>query len=74
VSIAGGVVTVKGVTEGVESDLRHFLESVVQQVNADLGLEAEPEGDEDALSEEEEQRRADRQMSSRFRTFADPPN
>jgi hypothetical protein len=62
-------ITVAGVSEGAEGDLRHFLESVVQQVNADLEPEPEPEsgddgGEDDGASEE------DRRMAETFRSFA----
>lgn len=69
VTVTGGVITVKGLAAGVESDLRHFLESVVQQVNADLDLAAEPEREPSAP---ERRRTADREMASRFRAFAEP--
>jgi hypothetical protein len=70
VTISGSLVSVREVAEGVERDLRHFLESVVQQVNADLGLETEEEHEPSA---QERREAADREMSSRFRSFADPP-
>ncbi len=52
---------------GSEADLRHFLESVVQQANADYAPEPEPEGDDDADGGSE----ADREMTAAFRGFAD---
>jgi hypothetical protein len=76
VGISGSVITVKDVADGVESDLRFFLEGVVQQVNADLGLEAGADDDPEAEQEPSaEQRRqaADHEMSLHFRAFAKPP-
>jgi hypothetical protein len=60
-------VVVEDVADGAEGDLRHFLESVAQQVNADLA--PEPSGEEedagdDGASEE------DRRMTETFRSFA----
>jgi hypothetical protein len=76
VGITASVITVKDVAEGVESDLRFFLEGVVQQVNADLGLEPDAEAETQAEQEPSaEQRRqaADHEMSLHFRAFAEPP-
>ena len=73
VGLAKGVVTVAKVQDGAEPDLRHFLESVVLQVNADLDLDrAPPGGGDDEQSAAERQRAADRAMAARFRAFADP--
>jgi hypothetical protein len=66
VSLARNVITVTAVSEGAEGDLRHFLESIVLQVNADLGLEAAPERGHD-----DERGTADRAMAAAFRSFAD---
>ena len=59
-------VTVEGVEPGSEGDLRHFLESVVQQVNAD---QAESHGGDGGEGEDDDSR--DRQMTETFRSFAD---
>jgi hypothetical protein len=76
IGISGSVINVKDVAEGVESDLRFFLEGVVQQVNADLGLkdeaEAESEPDEEPSAQQRRQA-ADHEMSLHFRAFAKPP-
>jgi hypothetical protein len=64
-------IQVAEVQPGTETELRHFLESVVLQVNSELpqseetqqGSEAEPDLDEEA--------RADRQMTAAFRAFAE---
>lgn len=63
VSLRGAEITVADVLEGAEPDVRHFLESAVLQVNADLGLEEAPE--------EDEEQEADRAMAATFRSFAD---
>jgi hypothetical protein len=56
---------VAAVAPGSEADLRHFLDSVVLQVNADFAP-SEDEGDEgDGPSE------ADSEMNAVFRSFAD---
>jgi hypothetical protein len=64
-------VTVAGVKPGSESDLHHFLESIVQQVNADQG-----KADEDATEGEpgEDDDGADGQMTEAFRGFGEPPD
>ena len=65
-------VTVTGVGPGMEDKLRHFLESVVQQANA----EHTPEQDEDKGSREEQDQEdsgddTDSDLTARFRAFAD---
>ncbi|HEY4917189.1 MAG TPA: hypothetical protein VIH92_09775 [Solirubrobacteraceae bacterium] len=75
VALKGSKVRVADVQAGTEEELRHFLESVVLQVNSDLGLEIET-GAEDAGSEETQSgdRRleaAERRMAATFRGFAD---
>jgi hypothetical protein len=71
-------VRVSGVSPGSEDKLRHFLESVVQQANADhhLGEEQSREGEssdedtersDDASKESEES--PDAEMTERFRSF-----
>jgi len=66
VSLEKSVVRVTVVREGAEEDLRHFLESVVLQVNTDFGL-----ADEAAPATAEPGRSADRAMAATFRSFAD---
>jgi hypothetical protein len=67
VGLAKSVGRVSAVRGGAEEDLRHFLESVVLQVNTDLGrIEmAASESDGPGLG-------ADRAMAATFRSFADP--
>jgi hypothetical protein len=68
-------VRVSGVTPGGEDKLRHFLESVVQQANADhLPAETESDeddGDADDAAEEESGASEDAEMTERFRSFGD---
>jgi hypothetical protein len=59
-----GTLTVAGVEEGQEPDVRHLLESAVVQVNSDVATEDdEDEGDEEEHSER------DRRMTDAFRAF-----
>jgi hypothetical protein len=71
-------VRVTGVSPGSEDKLRHFLEGVVQQANADC-FEDEDEGEaqnSEAEAQEREQdaendeREADSEMTERFRSFS----
>ncbi len=75
IKLKKGTITVKDLEEGSEEKLRFFLESVVQEANA----EQEPdEADEDASEEETEsgaeeadqESDPDREMTDRFRAFA----
>jgi hypothetical protein len=60
-------VTVEAVGAGAEEDLRHLLDSAVQQANADFAPEEKDE-DGDEASE------ADAAMTEAFRSFADAPS
>ena len=62
ISIAKETITVTEVEPGSENDLRHLLESTVQQVNADL--------DESPAAEPAAADGADEQMAEAFRDFA----
>ena len=65
-----GRVRVRDVVEGREDDVRHFLEGVVQQANADREAEAADEaGDGDGDADDR-----DAQMTARFRAFAAEPD
>ena len=72
-------VRVADVSEGSEERLRHFLESVVAQANADHTPDEserdesgdDAEGDEDADDGGRDDSGPDAQMSDRFRSFAD---
>jgi hypothetical protein len=72
VSLAKGVITVAGVQEGGEEELRHFLESVAMQVNADLHLREDDgeEGRDGPRSEDDTRRAAELDMAATFRGFA----
>jgi hypothetical protein len=61
------------VAEGEEEKLRHFLESVVQQANADHKLtdDEDDESDEDEAAEDDLFRGPDAEMTERFRAFAE---
>jgi hypothetical protein len=67
-------VTVDDVTPGSEDRLRHFLESVVEQSNADHRQdddEDDEQRDDEADESDDEDAGPDAQMSDRFRSFAD---
>jgi uncharacterized protein YjiS (DUF1127 family) len=67
VGLTRKAIEVEAVREGSEEALRHFLESLVLQVNAEL----EPnDGGEDALTRADPQTASDRRMAARFRGFA----
>jgi hypothetical protein len=64
-------VRVGGVTPGVEEKLRHHLESVVEQANADV-RPPEPEGDDERDDHEDDGEKdgPDAEMTESFRSFA----
>ena len=65
-------VTVADVTPGSEDRLRHFLESVVEQSNADHRQDDDDEEErDDEQDEPDEDAGPDAEMSDRFRSFAD---
>ncbi|MGH2904457.1 MAG: hypothetical protein ACRDK7_12875 [Solirubrobacteraceae bacterium] len=61
-------VQVADVQPGTEVELRHFLETIVLQVNSEL---EEPGQDIDEEQQIDEATRADRQMTTAFRAFAE---
>ena len=66
VKLAKRKIEVTGVQEGAEGDLRHLLESVVVQVNADLHPQTQSGGeDTDAQAE------TDARLAEAFRSFAE---
>ncbi len=65
ISVSRQEVKVAGVAEGAEQDLRHLLESVLLQVNADLT----PEEDEHEAEPSPAERR-DERLTHMFRGFA----
>lgn len=74
VQLKKGSVRVSDVEPGTEEKLRHFLESVVEQANADHPP-AEPDSsaaDDDAETDADDDADGpDTQMTERFRSFAD---
>jgi hypothetical protein len=78
VSLKKKSVGVADVSEGSEERLRHFLESVVEQANADHQPDDSERDDSDEDPDGDEERDDDRddtgpdaEMSERFRSFAD---
>lgn len=67
VSLTRKAIEVAGVRQGAEDALRHFLESLVVEVNAGLDPDAQ-EGS--AVATEDPRRAADREMAATFRGFA----
>jgi hypothetical protein len=66
-----GRIEVKGVREGSEEDIRHFLESVVLQVNVELRPEESATEQAPSRAEENDRRSADRRLSEAFQAFAE---
>lgn len=70
-------IKVSGVAPGMEDKLRHYLESVVLQANADHAPDTEDESDEDGEGQEAEPGQddsgddPDSELTSRFKAFAD---
>jgi hypothetical protein len=66
IKVAKAAVRVVALTPGCETDLRHFLEAAVLQVNANF---APPEDSDE--SADEGQSAEDREMTETFRSFSD---
>jgi hypothetical protein len=64
-------IQVAEVQPGTETELRHFLESVVLQVNSELPPPQEAEQDAEEDTHDDQEGQADRQMTAAFRAFAD---
>jgi hypothetical protein len=73
-------VRISDVSEGSEERLRHFLESVVEQSNADHtpdeserqeAAESDESDDAEGDAEDSDEPGSDAEMSERFRSFAD---
>lgn len=64
-------IQVADVQPGTETELRHFLESIVLQVNSELPQSEGPEQDAEGEPRVDEAAQADRQMTTAFRAFAD---
>ncbi|HEX4116313.1 MAG TPA: hypothetical protein VHY18_10610 [Solirubrobacteraceae bacterium] len=74
VHLGKGGIQVTEVQQGTETELRHFLESIVLQVNSELPQPQQgQQGQQDADAETHADREAqsDRQMTAAFRAFAD---
>jgi hypothetical protein len=69
IKLKKGLVQVDAVVEGEESQVHHFLESVVLQANSAYE-EAEDEAPEDSDADEDEPAGVDAEMTERFRSFA----
>lgn len=69
VSVGKGTVCVTEVSAGEEERLRHFLESVVEQANADHSSPGEADGAESEAGSEAPAG-PDAEMTERFRSFA----
>ena len=67
VKLTKQAIKVAGVQPGVESELRHFLESIVLQANSDVAPDP-PE--QDADSEGDPASELDESMTATFRSFA----
>jgi len=74
VKLAKGSIRVKSLQPQAEEDLRHFLESLVVQVNAELPDElGEDEGDdEDGAESPDRGAILDAEMTATLRSFAEP--
>ena len=59
------------VQPGTESELRHFLETVVLQANSELPQPEGPGQDAEAGTHVDEAAQTDRQMTAAFRAFAE---
>lgn len=70
ISIEESTVQVSDVAPGSEGKLRHHLESVVDQANADSTADEEEESSE-ADSESAEEAGPDSEMTERFRSFGE---
>ena len=76
VVLKGSRIQVSEVQTGAEETLRHFLESVVLQVNSDLGLESETRSEDAGTGEPRARERGspeavERRIAATFRGFAD---
>jgi hypothetical protein len=64
-------IQVADVQPGAEAELRHFLESVVLEVNSELTTPEESTHGVEDETPEDEAAQADRRMTAAFRAFAD---
>jgi hypothetical protein len=66
-----GGIQVAEVQQGAETELRHFLESIVLQANSELPQPEEARQDTKEETHVDQEAQADRQMTAAFRAFAD---
>jgi hypothetical protein len=71
VHLSRKAIQVADVQPGTETELRHFLESIVLQVNSELPPPEESEQDSKQETHVDEVAQADRQMTTAFKAFAD---
>ena len=64
-------IQVADVQQGAEAELRHFLESIVLEVNSEFTQPEQSTHDIEEGTPEDEAAQADRQMTAAFRAFAD---
>lgn len=64
-------IQVAAVQPGTETELRHFLESIVLQVNSELPQPEEAPQDAEEETQDDQEAQADRQMTAAFRAFAE---
>ncbi len=74
VGIAKSAIKVDRLQPGAEADLRHFLESVVVQVNSELAPEASEPEVQASDREPDPQQAADREMAESLRAFGGEPD
>ena len=66
-----GAIQVAEVQPGTETELRHFLESIVLQVNSELPEPEHSAQEDERETELDHEAQADRQMTTAFRAFAE---
>jgi hypothetical protein len=71
VHLSKGGIRVAEVQQHTETELRHLRESIVLQVNSELPQPEEAEQDAKEETHDDEEARADREMTAAFRAFAD---
>ncbi len=71
VELSRSHIQVTEVRQGTETELRHFLESIVMQVNSELPEPEEPPARTDDDNQRAEQAQRDREMGAVFRAFAE---
>jgi len=76
ISVKKREVRVSEVSPGTEEDVRHYLESVVLQANANTAPDEDSTGPEESEADEDSKAEAargpDTEMTEQFRAFAEP--